>query len=125
MNHQRHYTVEEANQALGRVSDCLKRLREARAKLGDQSAREALAEAAPANGGGKAGKTVSIGFLELQAALSDLQEMEVVLRDVDRGLVDFPSIRDGREVYLCWLEQEDAVGYWHDLDAGYAGRRPL
>jgi hypothetical protein len=48
-----------------------------------------------------------------------------VLRDLDRGLIDFPAQRDGREVYLCWEEGEDEVGYWHDLDSGYGGRKPL
>ena len=55
----------------------------------------------------------------------ELQEMEVVLRDLDRGLVDFPSIRDGEEVFLCWEEGEDEIGFWHELEAGYGGRRPL
>jgi hypothetical protein len=47
------------------------------------------------------------------------------LRDLDRGLVDFPAIRDGREVYLCWIEGEPDIDFWHDLDAGYAGRQEL
>jgi hypothetical protein len=52
--------------------------------------------------------------------------MEVVLRDLERGLVDFPALRDGREVYLCWVErEEDTIDFWHDVDAGYAGREPL
>ena len=68
---------------------------------------------------------VSDAFLEMRNALVELQAMEVVLRDLDRGLVDFPSIRDGREVFLCWEEGEDEIGYWHDLEAGYGGRQPL
>jgi hypothetical protein len=48
-----------------------------------------------------------------------------VLRDIDRGLVDFPSVIDGSEVYLCWELDEDDVAYWHDMDAGYGGREPL
>ena len=55
----------------------------------------------------------------------ELRELEVVLRDLDRGLVDFPSLRDGREVYLCWQEGEDEIGFWHEPDAGFGGRRPL
>ena len=47
------------------------------------------------------------------------------LESVQQGLVDFPSIREGREVYLCWLEGEQEIGYWHDVDAGFAGRQPL
>jgi hypothetical protein len=55
----------------------------------------------------------------------ELRRREVVLRDLQRGLVDFPAMRDGHEVYLCWEEGEDEIGYWHDLEAGYGGRRPL
>lgn len=125
MRHARHYTLEEANAALGWVGDTIRELREAREGLGDEEARDALAESGPQNGGGKPGRVVSKAFLELRAALNRLEDADVVLRDIDRGLVDFPSLRDGREVYLCWLEEEAAIGYWHDLEEGYAGRRPL
>ena len=68
---------------------------------------------------------MSEAFVALRAAAAQLQAMEVVLRDLDRGLVDFPAIRDEREVYLCWVEGEEEIGYWHDLEAGFAGREPL
>jgi hypothetical protein len=123
--HGRHYTLEEANAALAEVAELLERLREARDRLGDREAREALSEAAPANGGGSPGRVVSEGFLSLRDALTELQDREVVLRDLDRGLVDFPSLRDGREVYLCWEEGEGEIGFWHEPDAGFAGRRPI
>lgn len=123
--HERHYTVEEANAALPRVKELLEALRSARALLGDREAREALAEAAPGNGGGDPGRTVSRGFLALREAMLELQEREIVLRDVNRGLVDFPWLRDGQEVYLCWEEDEAEIGFWHGPDAGFAGRRPL
>jgi hypothetical protein len=121
----RHYTVEQANAALGWVVERIERLRAARVGLNDEEARAALQEAAPANGGGAPGRVVSDAFLEMRNALLELQAMEVVLRDLDRGLVDFPSIRDGREVFLCWEEGEPEIGYWHDMDSGYGGRRPL
>ena len=54
-----------------------------------------------------------------------LREREIVLRDLDRGLIDFPSLRGEREVYLCWEEGEPEIGYWHDPGAGFAGRRRL
>ncbi len=122
---ERHYTVEEANAALGWVIERIERLRSAREKLTDEEVREALSEAAPMNGGGDPGRHVSEAFLEMRSALTDLQEQEIVLRDLDRGLVDFPALRDGREVYLCWIEGEDEIAFWHDLDAGYGGRQPL
>ena len=125
MKHIRHYTLDEANAALGWVQEAIAALREARVGLSDEEAREALAEAGPQNGGGDPGRVVSEAFLQLRAALAQFQEAEVVLRDLERGLVDFPALRDGREVYLCWVEGEDEIGYWHDLEAGFAGREPL
>jgi hypothetical protein len=122
---ERHYTVEQANAALGWVAERIERLRAARVGLNDEEARAALEEAGPSNGGGEPGRVVSDAFLAMRNALVELQAMEVVLRDLDRGLVDFPSIREGREVFLCWEEGEEEIGYWHDLDAGYGGRRPL
>lgn len=125
MNHERHYTVEQANAALDFVGERLERLRAARVQLSDEEARAALTEAGPTNGGGSAGRVVSEAFLELQRALGDLQTMEIVLRDLDRGLVDFPALREGREIYLCWEEGEDEIAYWHTTDSGYGGREPL
>ncbi|HLL86445.1 MAG TPA: DUF2203 domain-containing protein [Thermoleophilaceae bacterium] len=125
MRHERHYSVEQANAALGWVEERLERLRAAHARLTDEEARAALRAASPTNGGGAPGLVVSDGFLSLQSALRELQEMEIVLRDLDRGLVDFPSVRDDREVYLCWEQGEDEIGYWHELDAGHAARQSL
>lgn len=126
MNHERHYTLDQATAAMPWVRERLERLRAAHELLGDKEAREALSEASPGNGGGEPGHVVSEGFLALRSALIELQEMEIVLRDLERGLVDFPSMRDDREVYLCWVEQEeDEIAYWHDLEAGFGGRQPL
>ena len=125
MIHGRHYTLEEASELLPHVAELVQRMRSARDRLGDREAREALSEAGPTNGGGDPGRTVSEGFVELRDSIAELRELEVVLRDLDRGLLDFPSIRDGREVYLCWQEGEDAIEYWHEPEAGFAGRRPL
>ena len=125
MRHERHYSVEQANAAIGWVRERIERMRAAREQLGDEEARAALSEAAPTNGGGKPGLVVSEAFLSLQSALRDLQDMEVVLRDLERGLIDFPALRDGREIYLCLEDGEHEIGYWHDIEAGYGGREPL
>jgi hypothetical protein len=123
--HARHYTVDQANAALEWVAERLERLRAARLQLSDEEARTALGEAAPSNGGGAPGRVVSEAFLQLQRTLGELQAMEVVLRDLERGLIDFPAMRDGREVYLCWEAGENEIEFWHDIDAGYGGRKPL
>ena len=126
MRHARHYTLEEATTALEWVADRLAVMRSARDRLLDEDARAALGETAGGNGGGGPGRVVSEGFLALREAAAELAAAGVVLRDLDRGLVDFPAIRDGREIYLCWVESEEReIGFWHELDAGYAGRQPL
>jgi hypothetical protein len=123
--HSRHYTLEQANAAVGWVRERIERMRAAREQLGDEEARSALTHAAPGNGGGAPGLVVSEAFLSLRTALVELQEMEVVLRDLERGLIDFPALREGREVYLCLEDGEDEIGFWHDIETGYGGREPL
>jgi hypothetical protein len=55
----------------------------------------------------------------------EVLERGILVKAIDPGLVDFPFLRDGREVYLCWREGESELGFWHDVDAGFAGRQPL
>jgi hypothetical protein len=123
--HDRHYTLAQANAAIGWVRERLDRMRSAREQLGDREARAALSEAAPGNGGGEPGTVVSEAFIDLRDALTELQRVDVVLRDLDRGLIDFPALRDGREVYLCLEDGEDEIGFWHDLETGFGGREPI
>ena len=125
MRHRRHYTLEEARAQLDWVMERLAALRGARDRLTDAGARATLGESAPGNGGGRAGRHVGEGFLDLQAGVAEFEERDIVLRDLDRGLVDFPSLRDGREIYLCWIDGERDIEFWHELDAGFGGRQPL
>ena len=123
--HERHFTREEANALIPRLTTLLDQLREAKDELTDTEAHEALSEAAPSNGGGEQGRQVGVAFLEVRRLLETVEEAGIVLRDIDRGLVDFPALFQGREVYLCWEVGEDDVGYWHELEGGYGGREPL
>ena len=123
--HERHFTREEANALLPQLTALLGQLREAKDELTDAEAHEALSEAAPTNGGGEEGRQVGVAFLEVRRLLETVEQAGLVLRDIDRGLVDFPALIDGREVYLCWEVGEDEVDFWHDMDAGYGGREPL
>jgi hypothetical protein len=123
--HERHYSVDEANALLPRVKPVLRKLRDAKDLLTDEGAHEVLSEAAPTNGGGDSGRQVGEAFLEVRRLLGALQEAGIVVRDIDRGLIDFPAVRAGEEIYLCWELGEDGVEYWHDLESGYRGRRPL
>jgi hypothetical protein len=114
--HERHFTLEQANAAIERIGPMLEKLRDAKRRLLDEEAREALTEAAVTNGGGAPGRQVGEAFLEVREILVALTEAGIVVRDVDRGLIDFPALRDDREVYLCW-----ELG----LESGYGGRQPL
>jgi hypothetical protein len=58
-------------------------------------------------------------------AVDELHKLGVILRDVEQGIVDFPHLRDGREVFLCWKLGEEQVRYWHELDTGFDARKPL
>jgi len=123
--HDRHFSIAEANAALDWVSERIEAIREARDRLAEPEAHAALAEVAPANGGGEPARLVGEGFRDVRRRLVELQAVGIVLRDLDRGLVDFPALRDGREIYLCWELGEERVGHWHELEAGFAGRQPL
>lgn len=125
MIHERHFSVEEANALLPTLDTMLRRLREERDRLTDAEAHELLSTAAPGNGGGQQGREVGEAFLAVRELLGEIQQLGIVVRDVDRGLIDFPAILEGREVYLCWQLDEDGIGFWHDLESGFHGRQPL
>jgi hypothetical protein len=127
MRHQRHYTLEQANAIRPWVAERVLRARTARARLVALGARveRALQALDPASGGSYPGRDAARSLVEVNLAMGQLEAVDVVLRDVERGLVDFPALRDGQEVYLCWLIDEDEISCWHELDAGFAGRRPL
>lgn len=123
--YERHYTQAEANAMLPKLAPLISRLQAAKAELTDAEAHEALSDSAPGNGGGDPGRQVGEGFLEVRRLLGALEEAGIVIRDIDRGLLDFPALIEGREVYLCWEQGEDEVAHWHELTSGYGGRKPL
>ena len=125
MIHDRHFSVREANAAIPWVSERIEAIRDARDRLAEPEAHTALAESAPTNGGGEPARLVGEAFRDVRRLLIEVQATGIVLRDLDRGLVDFPAVLDDHEVYLCWEEGEDEVAYWHALDSGFAARQPL
>ena len=114
------WTVEAANAALPRVRQVLERIKELVAQA--RRDREGAVERVEGNGHAPAGGAGS----ELRAAVEELTDQGIVLRDLDSGLIDFPArLPDGREYLLCWVLGEPDVGFWHWPEAGFAGRRPL
>jgi hypothetical protein len=122
---QRHYTREEARMLLPRLRQWLNRLEELRTELEKIDRRLAGLMTAGQDTGGKL-VNQSVKMLgELKQILQEFEEREIVIKDMQRGLVDFPALIGGREVFLCWEKDEDDVEFWHDIDSGYAGREPL
>jgi hypothetical protein len=122
------FSVEEANALLPTVRGLLKKIQRAHTRLTSyQEAARSAADAAEQGGGGMtAGVRYAEILMELTSLTSELESMGVQLKDFTRGLIDFPSLRDGRVVLLCWqLGEGDRVEWWHDVDAGFAGRTPL
>ena len=122
------FTIQEANALLPSVRVILAKIQRAHRRLSQyrDDARKA-AEAAEQGGGGiEAGVAYAGVLTELTTQMSELDTLGVQLKDFERGLVDFPSLRDGRVVLLCWqLGEGDELEWWHDVDAGFAGRTPL
>jgi len=122
------FTVEEANALLPSVRKIVSRIQRTHKALSRyRNAAKKAAEAAEHGGGGiHEGIHYATVLSELTLALADLEALGVQLKDFERGLIDFPSLRDGRMVLLCWqMGEGDELEWWHDLDAGFAGRTPL
>src|ERR1041385_5988620 len=122
------FTVQEANALLPNVRTIVGKIQRAHRQLArySEDAKKA-AEAAERGGGGFVDGVVYAAVLnDLTTQLAELEALGVQLKDFERGLVDFPSLRDGRVVLLCWqLGEGDELEWWHDVDAGFAGRTPL
>jgi hypothetical protein len=149
MRHQRHYTLDQAMAVRGWVAERVGWVRDARARLVALGPRatDAIAALDLDVGGAYPGREVARSLVELSRAAGELEAVDIVLRDVDRGLIDFPALQpddsgaahdcggaecpargtpEGKEVYLCWLiDEEETIGFWHAPEAGFSGRRPL
>ena len=122
------FTIQEANALLPNVRTIVTKIQRAHRKLAyfRDDAKKA-AEAAEQGGGGVPnGVAYAAALTELMLQISELEALGVQLKDFERGLVDFPSLREGRVVLLCWqLGEGDELEWWHDVDTGFAGRTPL
>ena len=123
MADERFFTVEEANALIPGLRDRLNAIREARRLVLEHA--EPVRERAEHNGGGKQGAELYDAMRTLRDGVEKLSEEGIILRDADSGLIDFPSRREGRLVFLCWTPEEDRIGFWHEVDTGFGGRKPL
>ena len=111
----RYFTPAEANELLPTVRPLIEQMVAHRRALAVATVRHArIATKIAGNGGGVRPHEVD-----------ELQELGLLVKDLDEGLVDFPALRGGEEVLLCWHLGEDEVAFWHTLEDGFAGRKPL
>jgi len=123
------FTIEEANSLLPSVRPIVRGIQRAHRRLGSyQSQASAAAEGGKDGGGGGManGSHYAKLIIELSLGVGELESLGVQLKDYSRGLIDFPSMREGRVVLLCWKADEgNQLEWWHDVEAGFAGRQPL
>jgi hypothetical protein len=122
------FTVEEANALLPTVRKILARIQRTHKRIFAyrHDAKKAAEGAEQGGGGLLEGLQYAKLLMDLTSKTGELEALGVQLKDFDRGLVDFPSLRDGRVVLLCWqIGEGDELEWWHDVEAGFAGRTPL
>lgn len=121
------FTVDEANELLPIVRERLIRIQDLYERLDTmRESAKAAAGASEFGGGMEGGSRYVKSLYEIGKHTTELHEMGVQLKDYSRGLIDFPSVRDGRIVLLCWqLGEPERIEWWHELENGFAGRKPL
>lgn len=122
----KYYTLGEARTVLPKVKAYMELIQAARREILRlrPDALPALEQAAR-NGGGKAAGELFVCASQLEQGVKGIMALGITVKDIDRGLVDFLGQRNGREIYLCWHYGEEDIAYWHELNAGFAGRRPV
>ena len=130
---ERYFTVEEANRALEHVRPLVETMVRHRRALAEAQERRALLAAQIAGNGGdiapselrEATEAVEREAAGVARTIASIHAAGAQVKDLDRGLIDFPARRGDEDVLLCWLLGEEEIGYWHPVDEGFAGRRPL
>lgn len=122
---QHHFTLAEARALLPQVTRWLTEIRLLRQRVQRQD--ERLAELLHDHGdqGGERVEEWVRNLSRLRDLFAEFSRREIQVKDLERGLVDFPSLRGTREVFLCWEEGEEDIEHWHELDTGFAGREKL
>lgn len=122
----RYFTVEEANEVLSEVEPLMGELLRRRARV--VAARKelgAVVEDLQSDVGGPVASQLVQEFMAIEQLVRKIQSYGCVVKDMNAGLLDFLSERDGREVYLCWRYGEPQVAFYHELHTGYNGRQPV
>lgn len=122
----RYFTLTEANEMLAAIRPLMEEIQAIRQEiLARQPEVWPVVERAAGNGGSQAASKLVEEFGRLDALVHQIQETGALFKDINLGLLDFPAWRDGHEVYLCWKYGEGDIAFWHEIEAGYAGRQPI
>lgn len=122
---EKHYTSEEANALLPQIRQWLEQLNRLREELHRHEKRlGGLTEQGNDTGGATVNNWIR-AFADMQEMLAEFQRREIFIKDLKRGLLDFPALIGGKEVFLCWESDEETVEFWHDLETGFGGRERL
>jgi hypothetical protein len=120
----RYFTLEQANAIVKAIRPLIGEILQIRQAIVDRQPQvwPVVAKSA-GNGGSKEASQMVQEFQRLDHLVREIQATGAVLKDINTGLVDFTTLRNGREVYLCWKYGEEKIAYWHEIDAGFAGRK--
>jgi len=121
----KHYTREEARALLPQLREWLAELNRQRADVERYDRRLSGLNTEGQDTGGETVNNWIRALAGTQQILARFQERQIFIKDVNRGLVDFPAILGGKEVFLCWEADEEDIEFWHDLESGYGGREKL
>jgi len=122
----KYYTPAEANNLLDVVRPMVGQLVEISARIhAHQPEIWAVVQKSAGNGGNPELSKLLPDFDKLDALLHRLQDMDIQVKDLTTGLIDFPALRDGRIIYLCWKYNEGQVQFWHEIEAGFSGRQSI
>jgi hypothetical protein len=125
MLHQRHYTAAQANALLPEVRATVRRLQDAKRVLQGEGFDTGLTTLADVTGGAYPGPARARAAVVATLGFEHLEALDLLVRDLEAGLIDFPALRDGREVYLSWQVEERTIGHWHAAETGFPSRLPL
>ena len=117
------YTLDRANERIPELAEMLTQLRSQRDELRDLKASFDASE--PGDDQRRLRLRMQGLVDQMQASVARIDGWGITLRDIETGLIDFPALVSGRQVWLCWRLGEEDVGWWHEVDDGFAGRRPL
>ena len=125
--HGRHFTLDEAQLALIEVGPMVEAMSALKKALDQQGFNPPAAPVETAAGRSTNGHQLyPKEFIQLMDILQRITKMGVQVKDVGKGLIDFPHLRaDGEEVYLCWILGEESIAFWHRIEDGFAGRQPV